>query len=148
MALLAKLIYLRMVWGMVPVNRFQIFLRGLTVCCPNCGGRQIFRTWFRLHYRCPHCSLKLTRTEGFYLGAMVWNYGLTVFGCFPVLIALYLAGAYSSTILGVLCVAVGVLLPPLIYPWAWSLWLMSYYLALPHELPANAADDGSVDEDE
>ncbi len=79
---------------------------------------------------------------------MVWNYGLTVFGCLPPLVALHMMGVISLTTLAVLGVLVGVVVPPVIYPWAWSLWLMSYYWALPHELPANAQDDPNVDEDE
>ncbi|WP_309385921.1 hypothetical protein [Cerasicoccus frondis] len=130
------------------VSRAQIVLRGLTNRCPNCGGRSIFRSWFRLHYRCPRCGLKLSRSDGFFLGAVVWNYGLTVFGCLPPLFILHVLGVISLTTLGVLGVIIGIVVPPVIYPWAWSLWLMTYYWALPHELPANAGADPSVDEDE
>lgn len=130
------------------INRAQVVQRGLSLSCPNCGGRPIFRSWFRLHYRCPRCGLKLARSDGFFLGAMVWNYGLTVFGCFPVLFALYFLGLFSETMLAVLCVTVGLLVPPLIYQFAWSLWLMTYYWALPHELPANECEGIPTDEDE
>jgi len=129
-------------------SRAEIFARGLSVRCPNCGGKPIFRGWFRLHYRCPHCALKLARSDGFFLGAMVWNYGLTVFGCFPVLFALYFAGLIAPMTLALLGIGVGVIVPAIIYPFAWSLWLMTYYLALPHELPCNEREDAPTDEDE
>lgn len=132
----------------IHASRAEILVRGLKVRCPNCGGKPIFRGWFRLHYRCPHCAMKMARSDGFFLGAMVWNYGLTVFGCFPLLFALFFAGAYGTTVLALLCLGVGLLVPALIYPWAWSLWLMTYYLVLPHELPANAREDIPTDEDE
>lgn len=131
-----------------PVSRNAIVQRGLTNRCPNCGGKPIFRSWFRLHYRCPKCGLKLARSDGFFLGAMVWNYGLTVFGGFPVLFAFYFAGLYPPMTLALLCILLGILMPIVIYPWAWSLWLMTYYFVLPHELPANNREDIPTDEDE
>ncbi|WP_269540564.1 hypothetical protein [Cerasicoccus fimbriatus] len=130
------------------VSRWQIVTRGLTNRCPNCGGRPIFRAWFKLCYRCPRCAMKMARSDGFFLGAVVWNYGLTVFGCLPLLLALYAAGVISLTTLGLIGATVGVVVPAVIYPWAWSLWLMTYYWALPHELPANAGTDPNIDEDE
>jgi len=92
--------------------------------------------------------MKLARSDGFFLGATVWNYGLTAFGCFPVLVAGFVLGLYSLTTLTVLGGGAALLLPALIYPWSWSLWLMTYYLALPHELPANATERIPTDEDE
>jgi ABC-type glycerol-3-phosphate transport system permease component len=84
--------------------------------------------------------MELSRTDGFFLGAMVWNYGLIVFGCLPLLVGLYVLGLISGTVLGVLCLAASLILPMVIYPWAWSLWLMTYFLALPQELPGNEVD--------
>lgn len=92
--------------------------------------------------------MKMARSDGFFLGAVVWNYGLTVFGCLPLLLALYAAGVISLATLGLIGATVGVVVPAVIYPWAWSLWLMTYYWALPHELPANAGTDPNIDEDE
>jgi len=92
--------------------------------------------------------MKLARSDGFFLGAMVWNYGLTAFGCLPLLLAGFVAGFYSLTALLLLGLGAAMLIPALLYPWAWSLWLMTYYLALPHELPANATELIPTDEDE
>ena len=123
------------------VSRYEILLRGLRVRCPNCGGRPIFRNWFHLHHRCPQCALELARGDGFFLGAMVWNYGLIVFGCLPILVGLFFVGWINGTVLAVLSLSADLLLPVVLYPWAWSLWLMTYFLALPNELPANAEAD-------
>lgn len=119
------------------ISRREILFRGLRVQCPNCGGQPMFENWFRLHRRCPHCAMELSRGDGFFLGAMVWNYGLIVFGCLPCFVLLYVLGLIGGTVLGVLSVAAGLFLPVALYPWAWSLWFMTYYLALPNELPAN-----------
>ncbi|MGE9296907.1 MAG: DUF983 domain-containing protein [Puniceicoccales bacterium] len=131
-----------------PVSRATILVRGLTNCCPNCGHKPIFRGWFRLHYRCPGCAMKMMRGEGFFLGAMVWNYGLTVFGCLPVIVAGFMLGFYSLTTMLYLGLGAAIIVPPIIYPLAWSLWLGTYYVVLPHELPANETEAIPTDEDE
>ncbi|MEO0794073.1 MAG: hypothetical protein AAFX93_02870 [Verrucomicrobiota bacterium] len=92
--------------------------------------------------------MKLARSEGFFLGAMVWNYGLTVFGFFPLFFTLFFLEIISASTLAFLCAATALVVPPLIYPYAWSLWLMTYYVVLPHELPANETDAIPTDEDE
>lgn len=130
------------------VTRSQIILRGLLCRCPNCGGRKLFVHWLRLRPRCVHCGFKLTRSEGFFLGAMVWNYGLTVFGVLPFIIAATLAGWLSVDMCIGACISAGIFMPAITYPWAWSLWLMSYYYILPHELPANETELIPTDEDE
>ena len=47
------------------VTRSQIIARGLTNCCPNCGGRTLFKagTLFQVNKECPACGLKIERTN-------------------------------------------------------------------------------------
>ena len=130
------------------VSRWEIAKRGLGVRCPNCGQPGLFRHWFKLRPRCLRCGFKLTRSDGFFLGAMVWNYGLTVFGVLPFILLATLMGWISVTSCILMCVAAGFIIPCITYPFAWSLWLMSYYLVLPHELPANETELIPTDEDE
>ena len=61
------------------VTHGQIITRGLTNRCPNCGGKTLFKegTLFELNRECPSCGLKLEKDEGFFLGAMAINYGVT-----------------------------------------------------------------------
>lgn len=130
------------------VGRLLILQRGLRGSCPNCGNKTLFRGWFQVFYRCPSCGLKIQRSDGFFLGAMVWNYALTVFLGMPLIL---LAGWYGFITVGhviLLCTVVAVVGPLVGYRFAWSLWLMAYYWVLPHELPANANAHISVDEDE
>lgn len=92
--------------------------------------------------------MKLSRSEGFFLGAMVWNYGLTVFGVLLPLVLVGYLGLLSLKAVVISCALAGVIVPVFCYRLAWSLWLMTYYWVLPHELPANAGDNPTVDEDE
>lgn len=123
------------------VTRGQILIRGLTHCCPNCGGGTLFRqgSWFRLNPTCSRCGFIFERNndEGFFLGSMSLNYGVTLV-CFlaPVaLLAFFKVIAPTTAI--VLAVVGAVVVPMVLYRASRSWWLMNYYLFLPHHLPAN-----------
>ena len=121
------------------VTRAQIVARGMTLSCPNCGARSLFRDdqLFVLNRECPECGLRLERDEGGFLGAMSLNYGVTVVGFLVPVLVLYLtevlSGRTASIVAGVGAVAV----PLVLYRFSRSWWLMNYYLVLPHHLPAN-----------
>ena len=74
------------------VTRLQIVGRGLRNRCPNCGGATLFRrgAWFEVNKACPACGLQIERDEGFFIGSMSLNYGVTLV-CFltPVLLLAY-----------------------------------------------------------
>ncbi len=121
------------------ITRGQIFVRGISNCCPNCGGKTLFKegALFELNSECPRCGLKIERDEGFFLGSMSLNYGVTVI-CFlvPVLI-LYLTGVLSGMVAAILAGIGAIGVPILFYRASRSWWLMSYYFWLPKHLPAN-----------
>ncbi len=50
-------------------------VRALTLRCPNCGGRGLFASWFRMRERCPRCGLVLERheSEDYFIGGMMFN---------------------------------------------------------------------------
>lgn len=123
------------------VTRVQIVARGLTHRCPNCGSRTLFKSGklFELNPTCPACGFRFERDsdEGFYLGSLSLNYGVTLV-CYllPVMLLAYfdVIGATTATVLAI----VGALLvPALLYRSSRSWWFMNYYLFFPHHLPAN-----------
>lgn len=121
------------------VTRVQIVARGLANRCPNCGAHKLFKTgsWFELNKVCPDCGLKLERDEGFFLGSMSLNYGVTlVFFLTPLMVLAFL-GAIGTTTAIVLAGVGSLLFPALFYRSSRSWWLMNYYLFLPRHLPAN-----------
>jgi ribosomal protein S27AE len=113
--------------------------RGVSNRCPNCGGHTLFKkgTFFELNKECPRCGLKLDHDEGFFLGSMSLNYGVTIV-CFlgPVLYAAY-KGWIGATAVIVLAGAGAVIVPALLYRSSRSWWLMNYYFFLPQQLPSN-----------
>ena len=52
--------------------------RGACLRCPRCGARSLFRTWFTMYERCAVCGLRFEREQGYCLGAMYINSGVTV----------------------------------------------------------------------
>ncbi|MGI8548700.1 MAG: DUF983 domain-containing protein [Gemmatimonadaceae bacterium] len=52
-----------------------LFWRAVRLRCPNCSGKPVLRTWFKLLDQCPVCSIRLERgeDEDYYLGGMFFN---------------------------------------------------------------------------
>lgn len=123
------------------VSRAQIVARGLLNRCPNCGGRTLFQegSLFRVNRTCPACGFEIERgsDEGFFLGSMSLNYGVTLV-CFLIPVMLLAYFKVIGTTLAVVLAAVGAIgFPALFYRSSRSWWLMNYYFFLPHHLPAN-----------
>lgn len=131
------------------VTRIQTVTRGLTNRCPNCGGHTLFRegTFFDLNKECPRCGLKIERDEGFFLGSLSLNYGVTLV-CYltPVMLLAYFD--VIGTTQAIILAGVGaILFPALFYRSSRSWWLMCYYFFLPQHLPSNQREI-AADEDQ
>jgi uncharacterized protein (DUF983 family) len=124
------------------VTRWQIVCRGLSNRCPNCGGRTLFKrgSLFELNPSCPQCGLKIERDEGFFLGSMSLNYGVTLC-CFLTPVALLAYNHVIGATLAIVLACVGALgMPIFFYRSSRSWWLMAYYFFLPQHLPANLGE--------
>ncbi|HWA85298.1 MAG TPA: DUF983 domain-containing protein [Opitutus sp.] len=125
----------------MPVSRLQVIARGLTNRCPNCGGHTLFKPGrpFEVNKTCPACGFRIERNndEGFFLGSLSLNYGVTLIGfLLPVLLLAY-HHVISATTATVLAIIGAVVVPILLYRPSRSWWLMNYYAFLPQHLPAN-----------
>lgn len=104
-------------------------------------------TWFDINSQCPDCGLKIEKDEGFFLGSMSLNYGVTLVGFLTPVALLWYADVLSGKWAGGLALGGALLVPVLFYRASRSWWLMNYYLFLPQHLPANRrALDGIEDE--
>jgi uncharacterized protein (DUF983 family) len=133
------------------VTRAQIVTRGLTNRCPNCGAKTLFKkgSLFQINSQCPACGFRLERSndEGFYLGAMSLNYGVTLVGfLLPVMLLAFFKVIGTTTAI-VLAVVGAVVFPALFYRSSRSWWLMNYYFLFPHHLPANGGNRGGDEDD-
>jgi uncharacterized protein (DUF983 family) len=119
------------------VTRGQILLRGLRNRCPNCGEAGLFAHGLTLHKACPRCGLEFELGEGFFLGSMSINYGVTICVYLVPVLILYLTDVLSAEWAGGLAIAGTIFFPILFYRSSRSWWLMAYFYFLPHLLPAN-----------
>ena len=100
--------------------------RGLTLACPACGGRGLFRCWamFAIRERCPSCGLRFERMEGHWLGAVAVNTVVSAAAVLATVVAAMLVWGtdISRSLLLALAAPVGVLLPVLFDPVSRTLW--------------------------
>jgi uncharacterized protein (DUF983 family) len=55
-------------------NPLLMTSRALRRRCPNCGGGNLFRSWFKARENCPTCGLRLERgEEGYVVGTYMFN---------------------------------------------------------------------------
>jgi uncharacterized protein (DUF983 family) len=131
------------------VTRGRIIARGLANRCPNCGGNSLFKPGrlFDLHDACPDCGLKFEKDEGFYLGAMSLNYGVTLVGGLVPVALLWYGGALSGRWAVGLAIGGSILVPLLLYRSSRSWQLMLYYCFFPHHLPANRRELAATEDE-
>jgi uncharacterized protein (DUF983 family) len=51
--------------------------RALRLRCPRCGRAPLFRGWFTMNEVCAVCYLQFERAQGYWIGAIYVNYGVT-----------------------------------------------------------------------
>jgi uncharacterized protein (DUF983 family) len=120
----------------------MIVARGLANRCPNCGGRTLFKegSLFEVNKACTRCGLVIERDEGFFLGSMSLNYGVTIVGFLVPVLLLHVYGVIPSTVAIALAIFGAIGVPILFYRSSRSWWLMNYYVFLPQHLPANKGE--------
>lgn len=131
------------------VTKRQIISRGFANRCPNCGEKTLFRDdrRFELNRACPACGLRLEKDEGFFLGAMALNYGVTCFGLLAPVAILWYLGALSGRTAAIVAGALALVAPVVLYRSSRSWQLMLYYFFFPQHLPANRRElSGHEDE--
>lgn len=108
--------------------------------CPRCAATLPKAPPWNVAPQCGHCALILRRPGGFFLGALVWNYGLIAFGYLPLLLIPGLLGWVGWKPLVWAAVIGGLVLPWLIHGLAWRLWIGTYYTWLPEQLGKRTDD--------
>lgn len=100
--------------------------RGFLKRCPRCGGRHVYRTWFRMHERCPTCGMAFEREEGFFVGAYLINFAIIEIALFVVIMAFIAVLSQNSDANVVPPLVIGgllaLVLPLVTYPWSRTIW--------------------------
>src|SRR5688500_18696909 len=76
-------------------RRSDLVLRALRRRCPCCGGRGLFRRWFRMVDRCPTCGLASDRDVGHWIGAIGIN-TIISFGALAVVLVVGIVLSYPD----------------------------------------------------
>jgi len=99
--------------------------RGLTRRCPRCGSGGVFHRWLKMAPTCPTCGLEFEQEQGYWLGAVMLNTGITE-GSF---LGVFVGGMIVTwpdvpwVALLVVGVAMTVALPILLDPFTRTLWV-------------------------
>jgi uncharacterized protein (DUF983 family) len=119
---------------------FRLLWRALRLHCPHCGGRPIFRSWFRMREYCPVCGIPLERREsGYQVGSYMFNIIASEL-VFAILFVLLLVATWPDPpwkLLQYGGIALMVLAPFLFYPFSKTLFLgfdLLFRPATPEEL--------------
>ena len=91
--------------------------------CPDCGKTRLFERFFKMNRNCAHCNLSFEREQGFYLGAIYFNYGFTALVVAIVYPVLVFAQRVSPNAGLLVCMSFAVMLPVLFFRHSRSLWL-------------------------
>jgi len=109
----------------LPDNAERI-TRALTLRCPECGGRGLFRTWLRLQARCPHCKLKLDRGRpDHFVGAYLVNLILAEL-LFAAILGVWLVSVWPAVpwdAVQTVAVLAMIASPLVTYPFTRTVWL-------------------------
>ena len=94
-----------------------------TLRCPLCGTGKIFRSWIHMAPACTVCGFIYEREQGYFIGAMYINYGITVLAIMAGWIILELVVRVSSDLLVGLLGIIAIGVPMVVYPYSKALWM-------------------------
>jgi uncharacterized protein (DUF983 family) len=102
-----------------------VLARGLLKRCPRCGQGHLFSGWFSMLERCPRCGLAFERGEGYWLGAIAINLGVTeaLFGAMVVAIMVATWPDVPWVWPTVAGIALNVAVPIVFYPYSKTIFI-------------------------
>ena len=112
--------------------------RALRLRCPECGGRGIFASWFRMRATCPACALPLDRGER---GYQVGSYMVNIIAAELLFVAVFLGVLAATwptppwTVLQYGGAALMVIAPILLYPFTKTVFLAVDLMVRPASTP-------------
>ena len=100
-----------------------LLARALRRCCPECGGRGIFKKWIFMHDRCPRCGYEFARESGYFLGSQSVNLVGAEIVPVGLMIGFFIWTDFSWILLEAILLPLAVFLPFLFYPYACTIWM-------------------------
>jgi uncharacterized protein (DUF983 family) len=97
--------------------------RALALRCPRCGRAPLFRGWFAMNTVCAVCDLRFERAQGYWVGAIYVNYGVTALIAVGGFFALEAVAGLGTALQLALWVPFVVVFPLWFFRYSRSLWL-------------------------
>src|SRR3954468_15880530 len=104
----------------------RMVCRALVLHCPWCGSRRTFiRRWLGKYERCRTCGIRWRSEEGFERGAVPINTSLTFIALTAGMTVGFIMTAPDIPVVPMILSLLGValLMPILIYPFSYTIWL-------------------------
>jgi uncharacterized protein (DUF983 family) len=108
---------------MLPITYGTAVNRALELRCPRCGEGLLFRNWFVMHEKCPHCGLRYERAPGYFLGSAYVNYGFIALTLTVMYMGLHFGAQISNQWLAGPLIAYCTIVPLFLFRYARSWWL-------------------------
>ncbi len=109
----------------------RVFGRAIRLRCPRCGETPLFTGWFTMRPVCALCGLRFERAQGYFVGAIYVNYGVTATIVMVGYLVLWRYAGLSLPVQFAIWVPVALLLPLWFFRYSRSLWLAAEYLINP-----------------
>jgi len=113
----------------------RILGRGLRLRCPRCGAAPLFRGAFSMYPNCLSCDLPFEREQGYFVGAIYINYGVTTILAIAGFFALDHFIGIPLTQQIILWSGFCILFPLFFFRHSRSLWLSFDYIFNPPDTP-------------
>jgi uncharacterized protein (DUF983 family) len=100
--------------------------RALGRRCPYCGSHGIYDGYFALRERCPRCSIRFEREEGYFLGAYALNLIVAEFlGLGLAILLIFKTDLRNLQLLWqeVIAVALAIAFPVALFPFSRTVWI-------------------------
>jgi uncharacterized protein (DUF983 family) len=126
-----------MPWDVQLGRAARIVRRALRLCCPRCGETPLFPrhgawpNWFRMERRCAFCGLTFERAQGYFVGAIYINYGVTTVLVLTGYFILWGKTELSTAAQFAIWVPVLLVFPLWFFRYSRSLWLALEYSVNP-----------------
>ena len=102
--------------------------RALRLRCPRCGETPLFRGWFAMAEACVLCGLRFERAQGYFVGAIYINYGVTAVLALGLFFLLWGLTTLSTAAELALVLPLVIVFPLWFFRYSRSLWLALEWL--------------------
>jgi uncharacterized protein (DUF983 family) len=123
-----------------PEDRFPaLLLNAMRLRCPVCRKGRIFPRLLKMADHCPECGVRLQREEGYFLGSIYFNYGVTCVGAGAIYFGMLFGLQAPKNAALWTALAFTLLFPLWFWRYARSMWLLLDQYVDPRRPPTSSS---------